>query len=604
MKFGYESRAGWITTLKEETIDLLIIGGGITGAGVAVAAAGSGLQTALVEMQDFAEGTSSRSTKLVHGGIRYLKTFDVDVVADTVSERANIQKIAPHIAKPAMMLLPVYDEPDATYNMFELEVAMDLYDRLAKVTDEKYTHRMLTKEDVIERAPEILQDNLLGGGLYLDYRNDDARLVIENMKRAAADGAMLLSKTQAIEITHDDKGIVNGAKVRDLMSGEEYAIKARLVINTAGPWVDEVRALDSENEFPPEIRPTKGVHLTVDKSKLHVSQPTYFDTGKADGRMVFVIPRAGKTYFGTTDTDYQGDYEHPKVEQADVDYLLSVVNYRFPNVNITIDMIESSWAGLRPLIQSHGGSDYNGQKKPQVSKDGFDAVVEAVDAYKEDPGKRKDVEAAIMSSVASAGGAKSTSQISRGSILERSKSGLITLGGGKITDYRLMAEGALVMIAQVLADDYDKKVTLIDTTTYPISGGELDANKVDDEMVRLAKEAEAQGFSPEDADYLAHLYGSNLPTVLTYDTTYDGMNRRDSTALNYSMNEEMTLTPIDFLLRRTSHMLFMSETVEALRDPVVEVMAKFYNWTDEEKQQQHDAIEAGIVATKLDDLKK
>jgi len=602
MKFDYETRRAWINELKSGTVDLLIIGGGITGAGVAVAAAASGIRTALVEMQDFAEGTSSRSTKLVHGGIRYLKTFDVDVVADTVSERANIQRIAPHIAKPAMMLLPVYDEPDATYDMFEVEVAMDLYDRLAKVTDEKFMHQILTKEAVIERAPGILQENLLGGGLYLDYRNDDARLVIENMKRAATDGAILLSKTQACEITHDGSGRVNGAAVKDLLTDEMYHINARFVINTAGPWVDDVRRLDSGNEFPPEIRPTKGVHLCVDQSKLNVAQPTYFDTGKGDGRMVFVIPRAGKTYFGTTDTDYVGDYEHPTVEQTDVDYLLSVINQRFPQVNLTIEMIESSWAGLRPLIESHGASDYNGAKKPSVSKDGVDAVVHAVQTYLTDDSKRSEVEKAITTAVSSVSG-KNPSQVSRGSILEQSKSGLITLSGGKITDYRLMAEGAVVLIAQLMSDVYDKNITLIDTTQYAISGGELDYHNVEVALDELAEAAVKQGYDVDDAKYLANLYGSNLSTVLTYDTEFIGMNRRDSTALNYSLHEEMTLTPVDFLLRRTSHILFMHETLTTLKEPIVEVMAQFYNWSEEEKNKQRAELEAVIASSNLQQLK-
>jgi alpha-glycerophosphate oxidase len=604
MRFGYENRAPWRATLEEETIDLLIIGGGITGAGVAVAAAASGLRTVLVEMQDFAAGTSSRSTKLVHGGIRYLKTFDVDVVADTVSERANIQKIAPHIAQPTMMLLPVYDEPDATYDMFELEVAMDLYDRLAKVTNPNYTHRVLTKEEVIAYAPEILQDNLLGGGLYLDYRNDDARLVIENMKRAATDGAMLLSRTKALEITHDDEGIVNGAKVRDLLTGDEYHITARIVINTAGPWVDAVRALDRDNEFLPEIRPTKGVHLTVDATKLSVSQPTYFDTGKGDGRMVFVIPRQGKTYFGTTDTDYTGDYVNPLVEQVDVDYLLSVINYRFPQANITVEMIESSWAGLRPLIASHDGGDYNGKQKATVSKESFDAVVAAVVGYTEDASTRGEVEQAIITAAApSKGGAKNPSQVSRGSTLERSRDGLLTLAGGKITDYRLMAEGALILIAQLMHDLYHRDITLVDTTNYPISGGELDAFDVERALADLASEAEGVGFSPADANYLAHLYGSNLPIVLTYDATFAGMSRCESTSLNYSLHEEMTLTPVDFLLRRTSHLLFMSETVASLKQPVVDAMAAFYNWSEAEKQQQLTALDTAIERTDLQYLK-
>src|SRR5690606_14734001 len=158
-----------------------------------------------------------------------------------------------------------------------------------------------------------------------------------------------------------------GATVEDLLTGETYDIKARIVLNTTGPWSDTIRQMDAKSDAAPQMRPTKGVHLVVDREKLQVPQPTYFDTGKNDGRMVFVIPREEKTYFGTTDTDYKGDFSHPKVEQEDVDYLLEVVNNRYPSAGITINDIESSWAGLRPLISANGGSDYNGGNSQPIT---------------------------------------------------------------------------------------------------------------------------------------------------------------------------------------------------------------------------------------------
>ncbi|MGO1919446.1 MAG: FAD-dependent oxidoreductase, partial [Alkalibacterium gilvum] len=321
MAFSIESRKKDIEALKNETVDVLIIGGGITGAGAALQASASGLKTCLVEMQDFSEGTSSRSTKLVHGGLRYLKNFDVEVVADTVQERAVVQGIAPHIPKPDPMILPIYDEANTTFSMFSLKVAMDLYDRLADVTGTKYANYTLTKEEVLKRQPQLKSEGLLGAGVYLDYRNNDARLVIENIKQAAEDGGRMLSRTKVVGITHDEEGRVSGAKVQDLLTGEMFTIKARTVLNTTGPWSDTIRQMDDKTETTPQMRPTKGVHLVVDKKRLSVEQPTYFDTGKQDGRMVFVIPREEKTYFGTTDTDYKGDLKNPKVEQEDVDYL-------------------------------------------------------------------------------------------------------------------------------------------------------------------------------------------------------------------------------------------------------------------------------------------
>ena len=225
MSFSIKERQASIDVVKNKKMDVLIIGGGITGAGVAIQTAASGMSTALVEMQDFAEGTSSRSTKLVHGGIRYLKNFDVEVVSDTVKERATVQRIAPHIPKPDPMLLPIYDEPGSTFSMFSVKVAMDLYDQLAKVTDTSFANKVLSKEEVIERVPKINTDKLLGGGLYLDFRNNDARLVIENIKQAVTDGAHALSKTKVIGFIYHENGQISGVTVEDQLTKEVYNIE-------------------------------------------------------------------------------------------------------------------------------------------------------------------------------------------------------------------------------------------------------------------------------------------------------------------------------------------------------------------------------------------
>ncbi len=347
MEFSKETRRLAIERMQDRQLDLLIIGVVLLVL-VWLCRRASGMETALIEMQDFAEGTSSRSTKLVHGGLRYLKQFDVEVVSDTVSERAVVQNIAPHIPKPDPMLLPVYDEPGSTFSLFRLKVAMDLYDLLAGVNNTDMANKVLTKEEVLEREPNLKQEGLIGGGVYLDFRNNDARLVIENIKRATKDGALIASRAKAEKFIKDDAGKVVGIVARDLLTDRTFEIRARLVINTTGPWSDEVRNLGGEGSGVLQMRPTKGVHLVVDSSRLSVPQPTYFDTGHADGRMVFVLPRENKTYFGTTDTDYTGDLANPMVTQEDVDYLLDIVNNRFPEANLTLDDIESGWAGLRP----------------------------------------------------------------------------------------------------------------------------------------------------------------------------------------------------------------------------------------------------------------
>ena len=602
VSFSIKNREASKEIVKNEVIDVLIIGGGITGAGVAVQTAASGMTTALVEMQDFGEGTSSRSTKLVHGGIRYLKNFDVEVVSDTVRERATVQRIAPHIPKPDPMLLPIYDEPGSTFSMFSVKVAMDLYDHLADVTNPKFTNQVLTKEEVIERVPKINTDKLLGGGLYLDFRNNDARLVIENIKQANADGAHLLSKTKVIGFVFNSEGKISGVSVEDQLTKEIYSIEARVVINTTGPWSDTIRQLDTKTSIPSIMRPTKGVHLVVDKSRLSVLQPSYFDTGRHDGRMVFVIPREDKTYFGTTDTDYTGDLKHPKVTKEDVDYLLEIINHQFPEAHIVIDDIEASWAGLRPLITANGGSDYNGGNNGSMSDESFNRVVESVTSYVNQETTKEDVEKVIKSADTSLS-EKSNSSISRGSSLEVDDRGLVTLAGGKITDYRLMVEGALHLIAKLLSDQ--KEYDLVDSSNYPVSGGHFDYTKVDEVLATFAHQAQLKGLNEEDSLFLAHLYGSNIETVLNYvNEEIPGLTQGESISLMYSLNHEMTLTPVDYLLRRTNYLLFMSEKLERVKQPIINKMTEFFDWNDEQVKAYTLELEETINESKLINIKK
>ncbi|TLG79652.1 type 1 glycerol-3-phosphate oxidase [Vagococcus zengguangii] len=609
MVFSIKTRQETIGKLQAEELDLLIIGGGITGAGVALQAAATGLKTGLIEMQDFAEGTSSRSTKLVHGGIRYLKNFDVEVVADTVTERAVVQNIAPHIPKPDPMLLPIYEgEGATTFNMFSVKVAMDLYDQLAGVTGTKFANYTLTPEEVLEREPFLKSEGLKGAGVYLDFRNNDARLVIDNIKKAHEDGGLLASKVKAVGFLYDDNNQIIGVKARDLVTDEVFEIKAKLVINTAGPWVDKVRNLNFKRAVVPQMRPTKGVHLVVDAKKLPVPQPTYFDTGKHDGRMVFAIPREDKTYFGTTDTDYQGEYTEPKVTQEDVDYLLDVINYRYPNANITLDDIESSWAGLRPLLSGNAGSDYNGGDNGKITDASFNKVIEVVTNYKENKVNRLDVEE-VLNNLESSLEEKtsSPSSVSRGSNLEREEDGLITLSGGKITDYRKMAEGAMKLILDILAKDYDMSFELIDSKDYSLSGGEFDASKVEETVAENAKIGIAAGLSEAAATYIADYYGMNSLKIFELAkamTPFAGLSLAESARLQYALEEEMVLTPADYFVRRTNHMLFKRDELDGIIEPVIDAMANYFGWNDATKAEQAETFAKVLAESDLKYLKE
>ena len=604
--FSRGTRQENIEKMQQEELDLLIIGGGITGAGVAIQAAASGIKTGLIEMQDFAEGTSSRSTKLVHGGIRYLKTFDVEVVADTVGERAVVQSIAPHIPKPDPMLLPIYeDEGATTFNMFSVKVAMDLYDKLANVTGTKYENYTLTPEEVLEREPFLKKEGLKGAGVYLDFRNNDSRLVIENIKKAAEDGAYLVSKMKAVGFLYDNDQIV-GVKARDLLTDEVVEIKAKIVINTSGPWVDKIRNLNFKRAVSPKMRPTKGIHLVVDAKKLPVPQPTYFDTGKQDGRMVFAIPRENKTYFGTTDTDYQGDYTDPKVTQEDVDYLLEVVNHRYPEANITLQDVEASWAGLRPLLIGNSGSDYNGGDNGSISDKSFGKVIDTVTEYKENKVTRVEVED-VLNHLENSRDEKAPSTVSRGSSLEREPDGLVTLSGGKITDYRKMAEGALKLIRQLLKDEYGVTAKEIDSKHYPVSGGDFDPTKLEETVEELTKIGVEAGLAEEDAGYIADFYGTNAKKIyaLAKDMTpYPGLSLAESARLRYGLEEEMVLAPGDYLIRRTNHLLFERDQLDAIKQPIIDAIATYFAWSPEEKKRQESRLEELIAESDLRDLKE
>ena len=577
MAFSIKTREEEIERLKNEKLDLLVIGGGITGAGVALQASAAKMKTGLIDMQDFGSGTSSRSTRLVHGGIRYLKTFDVQVVSDTVKERAVIQHIAPHMTQPDPMILPIYDEPGAAFTMFSVKVAMDLYDHLAGIEGDspltKYANYTMDKEETLKREPQLNSKNLLGAGVYLDYQNNDSRLVLENVKKAHELGCLAVSRLKCVEILHDDQKQANGVRVHDNLTGEDFEIHADVIINTSGPWSDLVRQSDKEVYKKPRLRPTKGVHLVVDQSRLTVPQPTYFGSGTDDGRMIFTIPREGKTYFGTTDTDFRGDYAHPTVEQGDVDYLLGIINKKYPSAHLTIDDVEASWAGVRPLIE--------------VEVEGNEAA-----------------DAATGASVSDSTSAPSA--VSRGSSLTEAEDGLITLAGGKLTDYRIMANGAMEKILEKLHDKFSKNFTLQDSAEIKVAGGDFDSDNAEEELARIAKEGEEAGLSKADATEIANLFGLEAEQIYDYARTIkpaDGLSLGETAALDYSLAEEMTLTPVDYLLRRTYHILFKSDTLNEVKTGVVNHMTDYYGWDKVQREEYETELRNEIEESRLEDLK-
>ncbi len=550
MKLSAETRRENIDWLQNNQLDLLVIGGGITGAGIALHASAKKMAVGLIEMQDFAAGTSSRSTKLVHGGLRYLKNFEVELVANVARERAIIHHNAPHIVQPRKMLLPVYDEQDASFTDFSAEIALQLYDQLGEVSDE-WRYSLIPKEEVRKEAPGIKEEGLIKGGLYLDYLNDDARLTISILKTAHQQGAKIANYVKAVGYLYDEENRINGVKVADKETGETFSIYARVVVNATGPWSDETRHMQ-KNRQESRMLPTKGVHFVVDHSRLPVKRTIYTDTGLQDHRMLFIIPRNGKTYFGTTDTPYEGDLVDPKITKEDVTYLLEAINMRFPGANLTLADIETGWSGLRPLIQ------------PEDAKD--------------------------------------PSDISREHEIFISEEGLVTIGGGKLTDYRLMAEDTLKTIESLL----DKKFLEVDTATIHLSGGEIKAGHTFNDYCEPAiKIGVAAGLSETDARTLIDWYGTDFEKVLEgLDAVKESrLPVKDALSLQYAMRYEMTLNLEDYFLRRVETLLFDYNRMRGLLMPALEQMAAHYQWDEKKQQKEKEKLISAMERAHLTDLR-
>ncbi|HEX5414215.1 MAG TPA: glycerol-3-phosphate dehydrogenase/oxidase [Chloroflexota bacterium] len=334
--------------LRAEVFDVLVIGGGITGAGIALDAAARGLRVALVEKGDFASGTSSRSTKLVHGGLRYLAQYRFRLTREALSERSLLQRLAPHLVEPIPFLFPIYHKRT---EVWRVNTGLWLYDLMAGLRRTK-VHRQLTRQAVLQRAPRLNPQGLRAGFLYYDARTDDARLVVEVLKAAVEYGAVAANYVEA-ERVQNETGRAAGVIARDTFSGEAFPISARKVVVATGVWLDQILAASNLNDPSANrkrVRPAKGVHLIVPRDRMNCETAVAFPT--PDNRLMFVIPWQGAVLIGTTDTDYDGPLDNPRANRADLDYILNVVNGAFPGTNLTDADVVSIQAGLRPLIDS------------------------------------------------------------------------------------------------------------------------------------------------------------------------------------------------------------------------------------------------------------
>ena len=339
-------RQTMLRRLSSETFDLVVIGGGITGTGVAREAARRGLRTALVEQRDFAWGTSSRSTKLIHGGLRYLRNYEFGLVRESVVERQHLLRMAPHLVHPLPFVLPVYaGDPDP---LWMLKLGLMLYDWFSG-PGTAIRHRILRGAAVHQWEPLLSGEGLVGGGVYMDCTTDDARLVVEVLQSAVQWGAAAANYLAVTAFVRDGQGRLEAVEVQDTISGDRFAVRAKRVLSACGPWADAVRRMD-DPQAPPLLRLTKGVHITVARERLPLRAAVTMRG--LDGRIMFAIPSGAFTYLGTTDTDYTGAPEDVAVEASDVDYILAAARRNFPGQRLTRDDVVSAWAGLRPLVRS------------------------------------------------------------------------------------------------------------------------------------------------------------------------------------------------------------------------------------------------------------
>ncbi|OMP68678.1 glycerol-3-phosphate dehydrogenase/oxidase [Domibacillus epiphyticus] len=539
MNFSNKNRKQNIDRLKSDTFDVLVIGGGITGAGIALDAAMRGMKTALIDMQDFAAGTSSRSTKLVHGGLRYLKQFEVKMVAEVGKERAIVYENGPHVTTPEWMLLPLHE--GGTFGKFTTSAALRVYDFLAGVKRSE-RRSMLTVSETLQKEPLVKTEGLKGGGYYVEYRTDDARLTLEVMKKAVEKGALCLNYVKADQFRYEN-GRVAGIEAVDQIDGSRFAISAKKVVNASGPWVDSVRKKDG-GENGKQLRLTKGVHIVIDESVFPLHQAVYFDT--PDKRMVFAIPRDGKTYVGTTDTFYTKDPIRPDVTAEDRAYLLEAIRFMFPTVDVKESDIESSWSGVRPLIYEQG---------------------------------------------------KDPSDISRKDEIWESETGLLTIAGGKLTGYRKMAEMIVDLVAKRLKEEVGILYSPSETKNLPMSGGEVGGSAKFPSFIKV-KTADGieKGFSEDEARFLAKMYGSNVDNLFAHKNTTSTLPDVLYAQLMYAIEEEMAYTPADFFIRRTGALLFDIQTVRKYKDECTNLLAEQFGWTETEKEAHIRELEEEIAA--------
>lgn len=525
----------------QDAYDLVIIGGGIVGAGAARDAAMRGLSVCLIEQKDLAFGTSSRSSKLVHGGLRYLEQGELSLVFEAVSERRVLMDIAPHLVQPLGFLFPVYKS--SRRGVATINLGMWLYDGLSLFRSPKI-HRNLSVDEVVKEEPSLKKQDLKGAPLYYDCSTDDARLTLENALDALQHKATVLTWTRVVDVLKDGNGRATGVRVRDALDGIERDIGAKAIINATGPWTDDIRKMTGQSQSL--LRPTKGVHVVLSSERLKI-QNAVVCFHPDDGRVLFAIPWGEQVYIGTTDTDEPCDPANVHATAEDVRYLLNVGNHYFPESKLTTDDILSTWAGIRPLISQDGSA--------------------------------------------------SASSVSREHEILVDASGMVTIAGGKLTTYRKMSKEVVDKAVGVLRLTGALKGSLPDahTARHPLPGAV--GWPEDDDRNRLAKAIQEAGPVDEaTAKLFVNTYGTRGLDVARRMASDQSaaqplvLGRSERMAqVDFAVEKELAKCVSDVMIRRTQ--LYYRDPNQGLSatPAVAERMARLLGWSSERREAEISA---------------
>jgi len=510
---------------SSQQYDLIVIGGGITGSGIALDAASRGMKVLLLDKQDFAAGTSSRSTKLIHGGLRYLKQLEFGLVQQVGRERAILYQNSPYLVYPEKLLLPIYKS--GSLGFATTSIALWFYDLLAGVQKNE-RRKMLSKQKALQEEVLLSDEGLLGAGLYYEYRTDDARLTMEVLKTAVNYGAQAFNYLELNDFVESD-GQITAVKTTDIIHGTFYELRAKHVVNATGPWVDQLRKKNSES-LDKHLYITKGVHLVFSQERFPIKHSMYFDV--PDGRMVFAVKRDGKVYLGTTDTEYHGSLEKPVCTQENMDYLLNAVNTMFSKLNLSSEDVESSWAGLRPLIHEKG---------------------------------------------------KSPSEVSRKDEIFEAKNGLISIAGGKLTAFRKMAQKVVDRI-----EKKEKRFGKCKTDSILLTGTSAKGEEAYASTRNRLKKYEAKFNSKKHLVKLLHTYGEACFAML--DKAEDSLSLIFA-EIDYCIENESLEYLADYYARRSRKVLFAIDEMKEKQEAILAYYAKRRSLNEDEVQIENALVE-------------